>query len=145
VIELHGNIRRTYCVDCGREKAGDTIENAELPECCPECGGHIRPDVVWFGELLPEDALAAAFDAAEDAEVFLVVGTSAEVYPAGGLPSTARRAGAYVVEINVNETAITKAVDECLSGPAGVVLPELVQTILSRRGSNRGTPATENA
>src|SRR5690606_3009992 len=88
VVELHGNLLRSYCIDCGRPADEVDLEAAAegKPVRCPACGGLIRPDVVWFGELLPEEALAEAYAACERAEVFLSVGTSAVVYPAAGLP-----------------------------------------------------------
>ena len=125
VIELHGNISR---VKCSRE--GTIVERwdetaSDVPRCSA-CGAFLRPDVVWFEELLPESALAAARDAAARCDVLLVVGTSAEVYPAAALPASADAAGAMVVEINPNPTALSDAADYVLRGPAGQVLPALL-------------------
>ncbi|HUH94799.1 MAG TPA: NAD-dependent deacylase [Casimicrobiaceae bacterium] len=118
VIELHGNIMR---VKCSRE--GRTIERWEeiAPEVprCPACGALLRPDVVWFEELLPESVLGAAEDAAERCDVMLVVGTSAEAYPAAALPPSAKAAGAAVVEINPRPTPLSGEADFILAGPAG--------------------------
>ena len=135
VIELHGNITRTYCIDCKRPATGDELSALAdgEPARCPACDGYIRPDVVWFGEMLPQKALQQAQDAATRADVFLSVGTSAVVQPAAGLPLTAKQHGAYLVEVNVDETAITGYADEVLRGKAGVVLPPLVETIASQR------------
>lgn len=125
VIELHGNLTRTKCF------AEDTLvtawaDSAEVPPRCPRCGGLLRPDVVWFGELLPEAALGQAFAASRDCDVFLSVGTSAVVYPAALLPVEALRHGATVVEINPEETPLTERVDFFLQGRAGEVLPRLL-------------------
>jgi NAD-dependent deacetylase len=87
----------------------------------------LRPDVVWFGEPLPAAVLEAALRAAERAEVFLVVGTSAVVQPAASLPLLARRAGARVVEVNTEATPLSSEADASLLGPAGVVLPQLLE------------------
>jgi NAD-dependent deacetylase len=127
ILELHGNIMRGYCIACGRPE----MEAAR----CPECGGLIRPDVVWFGEMLPIDTLEAASRAADRAEVFLCIGTSALVYPAAGLPLAARRAGAYVAEFNVQPSAIAGDVDEVILGPAGETLPRLVSAVREARRS----------
>jgi len=136
VLELHGNITRSYCVDCSRAPTEQELQSLTDGEAarCSACGGLIRPDVVWFGELLPEATLEAAFDAARRADVFLSVGTSAVVYPAAGIPQLARQFGAYVVEINVEPSAIADEMNEVLIGPSGVVLPALVGAI---RASNR--------
>lgn len=123
VIELHGNIGR---VKCSRELTvvGEFAEDESPPRC--KCGAFLRPDVVWFGELLPEQAMEQADEVARDCEVFFSIGTSAEVYPAAELPMTARAAGAAVVEINPEETPLTRHAHFALHGPAGVVLPQLL-------------------
>jgi NAD-dependent deacetylase len=131
VIELHGNILRSYCIDCEREaNAGDlrAIGDGE-PAVCPGCGGLIRPDVVWFGEVLPAGAIERAHAVAGRAEVFLSIGTSAVVFPAAGLPLRAASAGAYAAEINVEPSAIADDLDETVLGPAGTVLPALVEAV----------------
>lgn len=125
VIELHGNLTRTKCFD------EDTLvtawaDTAEVPPRCPRCGGLLRPDVVWFGEVLPEAALGQAFTASRDCEVFLSVGTSAVVYPAALLPLEALRHGATVVEINPEETPLTTQAHFFLQGRAGELLPRLL-------------------
>jgi NAD-dependent deacetylase len=129
VIELHGNIMRVRCSQEGTiaERWDETA--SDVPRCS-ECGAFLRPDVVWFEELLPESALTAAQDAAARCDVLLVVGTSAEVYPAAALPASADAAGAMVVEINPNPTALSSAADYVLRGPAGQVLPALVARIV---------------
>ena len=127
-IELHGNITR---VKCSREGAivrhWDARPDA-VPHCA-NCGALLRPDVVWFEEMLPEQALAAADDAARRCNVLLVVGTSAEVYPAAALPALAQRSGAIIVEINPNATPLSATADYVLRGAAGVVLPALLAAL----------------
>ena len=131
VVELHGNLMRSYCMDCGGE-ANDidmTALKSGNPAVCEDCGGLIRPDVVWFGEMLPEGAMESAHEAASQADVFLSIGTSAVVYPAAGLPAAAKEQGAYVAEINVKRSALSDAVDEVVLGKAGEVLPQLVKAV----------------
>jgi NAD-dependent deacetylase len=138
VIELHGNITHNYCMDCERDASPDVVDRAIRegePARCPECNGLIRPDVVWFGEMLPPDAIEAASAATDDADVFLSVGTSAVVFPAARLPLQAREEGAYVAEVNTDPTAITDEVDAFLQGKAGTVLPALVDEVEDRQGS----------
>lgn len=138
IVELHGNLTRNYCVDCRRPTSPAEIDAAtDGPVRCPACGGLVRPDVVWFGEMLPEDAVEAAWQAAARAEVFLSIGTSAVVHPAAELPLIASASGAYVAEINVERSAIADALDEVILGPAGVVLPALVDEVATRLASAR--------
>ncbi|MDQ3965615.1 MAG: NAD-dependent deacylase [Actinomycetota bacterium] len=127
VVELHGNIRRSKC-----SWEGVVVEPREddtaIPPSCPRCGAHLRPDVVWFGEALPADALAEAFNAARSCDLFFSVGTSGLVQPAASLPFEALRHGAVVVEVNPDETPLTRQADYALRGRAGEVLPALVKT-----------------
>ncbi len=124
-VELHGNLFRVKCFDEDRSVVA-WPESTDVPPRCPRCGAWLRPDVVWFGEMLPADALQRAQQAAAAAEVFFSIGTSALVYPAADLPLLALRAGAMVVEINPQPTPLSPHVTFSLPGPAGVVLPALV-------------------
>ncbi len=135
IAELHGNITRSYCIDCGKTATEQEMEPIASGTAarCTACNGYIRPDVVWFGEMLPEDAMAQANDAAQRAEVFLSIGTSAVVYPAAGIPLVAREYGAYVAEVNVEASAIAGYVDEVVLGKAGEVLPHLVEAVKEKR------------
>jgi NAD-dependent deacetylase len=130
VIELHGNITRTKCFE-ENTVVTKWRETGDVPPKCPSCGGMLRPDVVWFEEPLPEQAIAAAFAASHSCDLFLCVGTSTAVYPAASLPFEALRAGAAVVEINPQPTPLTAKAHFVLSGPAGIVLPELLREFLS--------------
>jgi NAD-dependent deacetylase len=127
ILEVHGNIMRSFCVDCGRFAPPEFLENLKAGDraTCLECEGLLRPDVVWFGEMLPTEVWEKSQQAAAHCDLFLSIGTSAAVYPAAGLPLYAKECGAYVVEINPQETEISHLVDEVLSGPSAVVLPEL--------------------
>ncbi|MCP5089464.1 MAG: NAD-dependent deacylase [Gammaproteobacteria bacterium] len=129
VIEFHGNLFDSICVNDGCYAEGSFIEheqNATVP-VCPHCGAKLRPGVVWFGEAIPEDALNESFAAAADCEVFLSVGTSSLVYPAAGLADIAKDNQAIVAEINPNPTPNAANFDFAIVGNAGVVLPELVE------------------
>jgi len=125
IVELHGNIARVKCArGCG---GVDTWEDAASePPRCPRCGAFLRPDVVWFEEMLPVDELLRAERAARDCELMLVVGTSAEVHPAAALPAMARACGATVAEVNPSATPLSDRIDYVLRGPSGIVLPALV-------------------
>ncbi len=128
VLELHGNILFSRCMRCGlRTDRDPEHESGNVPVCA--CGGPLRPDVVWFGEMLPQDVLERAFAAAEASDVFFSIGTSAVVQPAASLPLAAKRAGAYVVEINPDATAVSDFVDETVCGKSGEVLPRLVEAL----------------
>jgi NAD-dependent deacetylase len=126
VIELHGNIWRARCFDCGsRHNLRELKFNDGLPTCF-ECGGHLRPDVVLFGEMLPPGVFERAADAVHRCELCFVVGTSAVVYPAASVPEIAKASGAFVVEVNPERTPLSDLCDEVLTGKAGEILPKLV-------------------
>jgi len=125
VVELHGSLWRVRCTGCGREREDRTAPLPELPPRCPECGAVERPGVVWFGEALPADDIVAAQAAVEACEVLVVVGTSAVVYPAAGLVGVAAAAGATVIEINPEASALAHLAGVTLRGPAGAMLPQV--------------------
>ena len=126
VVELHGTIWRLACTQCSRVREDDRrVPLPEIPPRC-ECGALLRPGVVWFGESLPEAAMTQAFDAAGQAEVVLVVGTSSLVYPAAALPRIARAKGAFVIEVNPEETPLTPVASLSLRGTAAALVPALV-------------------
>ena len=136
VLELHGNIERSYCIGCGKFVATVEVTSEKKVPRCLSCNGIIRPDVVWFGEILPEGVFETATEAANRCELFLTVGTSAVVYPAASLPLIARKHGAYIVEINMEQTEISHIVDETLLGKAGEILPRLVKIKEEIKGTN---------
>lgn len=125
VLRLHGSIWTLRCTSCGYEREDRSVPLAELPPKC-ECRAMLRPGVVWFGEPLPPKVWRDAEAAARTAELFLVVGTSAVVYPAAGLARIAKESGARVVEINIEETELSRGIDEFLQGPSGELLPSLI-------------------
>lgn len=128
VIELHGTIMQNYCTRCNRQYSVaefDQIYNRSsnhVPRCF--CGGIVRPNVVWFGESLPVAAYERAYKASMQAEVFLAIGTSAQVRPAADLPMIAKEQGAYLIEINIVKTVLTPHADLFLEGAADKILPQ---------------------
>jgi NAD-dependent deacetylase len=125
ILKLHGDIWRMRCTSCGANWPNRRVPLPKIPPHCA-CGGLARPGVIWFGEPLPDGMMKEAEHAAGAAQVFLVVGTSAVVYPAASLIPYARHAGAKVVEINTEPTAVSSTVDCVLQGPAGELLPKLL-------------------
>jgi NAD-dependent deacetylase len=127
VVELHGNLRRTRCLECGIIEDRGLEPLAERP-VCPHCGGWLRPDIVWFHEMLPVPALSKAMRASETCDVLLVVGTSAVVYPAAEMIP---RAGgkATIIEVNLAQSGASDLADIGLYGPSGVILPELCRRL----------------
>lgn len=137
VIPLHGALMRSRCTAGCRGVptafTGEAPVEDGLPRC-PYCGALARPDVVWFGENLPAEALLRAMIVTQEADIMLVVGTSGVVQPVAALPSLAVRAGATLIEVNPNASAITALAGLWLDGPAGEILPRLVAAIRVRRG-----------
>jgi len=129
VLELHGSLYRTLCLGCDEVKDRGLEPLPDLPQC--ECGARLRPDIVWFGEMLPPDIWEAAVQAAHECDVFLVVGTSAVVHPAASLVPIAVRSRPFakVIEINLTPTEASSLADVGLYGPSGVVLPQLLERI----------------
>ena len=105
-----------------------------MPKC--KCGGLIRPDVVWFGEMLPEDQFRGGEYASVNSDIFFVVGTSAVVYPAAGLINAAKQGGAVIVEINIEQTEVSSIADYSFFGESGKVLPEILNAYKSSTGKD---------
>lgn len=125
ILKLHGDIWRLRCLECRREWDDFAAPLPEIPPRC-ECGGPARPGVVWFGEELRRDVWNAAEAAVAAAQMVLVIGTSAVVYPAAGLVPLARESGATIIEVNLEATPVTGIVDHAFHGKAGEILPELL-------------------
>jgi NAD-dependent deacetylase len=137
ILELHGNINDSKCVECGEPFAESSdIDPDDIPSCS-DCGGQIRPDVVWFGEMLDDRVIGRALEEAEQAEVFFSIGTSALVHPAASLPLVAKQAGALLIEINPEATPLTELADYSIRQQSGQFLPLLV-TRLKELGVGRG-------
>lgn len=130
IIELHGNIMREVCLDCYQKTNSPTSmsPDGEIPRCS-NCGGLIRPDVVWFGEQLPQKSLDLAWQAARNCDIFLSVGTSAIVQPAASLPMIAYQNEAIIIEVNINQTPLSPYVDFVLQGFSSIVLPKLISRV----------------
>ncbi|NPB07022.1 MAG: NAD-dependent deacylase [Aquificae bacterium] len=129
VIELHGNIWKVRCLSCGAEYYDYRAPLPEIPPRCKHCGGLVRPGVVWFGEPLPPEALEQAFNAARESDYFIVVGTSAVVYPAAQLPFVAKEYGATVIEVNPEETPVTRIADLSLREKASTGLKKVYEML----------------
>ena len=114
VIELHGNAQEFYCMSCGKRYTVEAVlkmlETSAVPKCT--CGGLIKPNVVFFGEALPESALAEAYYLSENAEFFVTMGTSLLVYPAAHFPVLAKQKGAKLLIINQGETGLDYIADK---------------------------------
>jgi NAD-dependent deacetylase len=136
ILELHGSLRRVRCTGCDRVSDRGFEALDDVPHC-ESCGALLRPDVVWFHEPLPQDIWAEAENAAGNCQCFLVIGTSAVVYPAAGLIGFARASGAAVIEINREATDASRLANVGLYGPSGQILPRLVEK-MERPGPRAG-------
>ncbi len=126
IQELHGNVWKTRCLDCGIVESDRALEFQKLPSC-RHCGGLLRPHVVWFGEELDADVVRAAVKWMHEADVIFVVGTSGVVEPAASFVRTAKLHGAFIVEVNVEPTELSHVADISLFSKAGAVFGEWLQ------------------
>lgn len=127
VIEYHGNAGAVRCLDCSATKPIDPANMDRLPPRCPVCRGLMKPDVVLFGEMIPPEPMFRSEALVQACDVLIVVGTSAQAFPAAALPFAAKQHGAYIIECNTELTDFTATVtDAFLEGPAGETLPKLV-------------------
>ncbi len=118
VYELHGNLEKNFCMDCGtRFDSGGVDTLPDIPRC--GCGGLIRPDIVWFGENLPAEQFSKAELAIENCDILFIVGTSGIVFPAAHLPMNAKKLGKYLVEINPMESELSYYCDVVFRENAG--------------------------
>lgn len=127
ILELHGNIYRNKCVDCNHQFAEEIEIDPDNIPTCPRCGGKIRPDVVWFGEMLDSQIINRAFSESERTQLFFSIGTSAIVQPAASLPITAKHHGATFIEINPEMTPLSGLADFYVSAKSGEFLPTLIE------------------
>lgn len=126
IIELHGHINDARCLSCGLVRSLRSLPNETRPPECIECGAAMRPNVVLFGETLEENDLTTAYEKAAVCDVCIVVGTSAVVYPANIIPRIAKREGAFLIEVNPEETELTSLADESFRDTACKILPHLL-------------------
>jgi NAD-dependent deacetylase len=129
VLEIHGSLREIFCMSCGKEYIAPDVPLGDVPKCA--CGGVLKPNTVLFGESLPPDVLSEAEEYANTCDVMLLIGTSALVYPAAYLPVTARRNGATVIEINLENSF--KDSDIIIEEKSGIALPEIEAKIKIER------------
>lgn len=133
LLEIHGNATMIRCIECIARYPRDAIDFAELPPRCPRCQGILKSDTVSFGEPIPPDVLERCFEEADRADCMIVAGTSATVYPAAQFPISIRQGGGDLVEVNPYESEITPLCRLALRGPAGEMLPRLVERVRARR------------
>jgi len=130
VIEFHGSGNRLICLSGHGPFPRSALRPDHFPPRCPECGAVLKPDVVLFGESIPEKAARSAQDHVLRTDLVLVIGTTAEVAPAGDIPIAARRRGARVIEVNLEPTHLTGGVaDLTLLGSSTEILPRIVREI----------------
>jgi NAD-dependent deacetylase len=132
LLEIHGNATLIRCIGCVARYEREEIDFAELPPRCPRCRGILKSDTVSFGEPIPPDVLAGCSDEAERADCMIVAGTSATVYPAAQFPISIHERGGDLVEVNPYESEITAFCRLALRGPAGELLPSLVERVRDR-------------
>ncbi len=125
IYELHGNIHRHKCNSCGKSIDLTAKDMRALHQC--DCGGKVRPDVVWFGESLPRETINQAFEAVQNCDLMFSIGTSAQIYPAARLPFEAQIQGAYVIEINPEPTPFSSKADMSVRDDAGSAMPKFYE------------------
>jgi len=126
VLEIHGNIWRTRCTVCGDINYNYTVPLTTIPPVCNKCKGILRPDIVWFGEQLPENIMSKVEEKIYNCDFMFVIGTSGTVQPAASFSFIAKQRNAYIVEINIEETPTTDIADISLLGKSGEILPKLI-------------------
>lgn len=135
VIEFHGNFAWQRCLDCNRNIKTSTVDLAKIPPRC-SCGGILRPDCIFFGEMIPHEAMIRSQEVSAACDVMLVIGTSATVQPAASMPFIAKDNGADIIEINPDPTPLTARISNLpLMGAAGSLMPRLVKAVRQRLAS----------
>lgn len=131
IFEYHGNCRQLVCFSCGSVEQVDGKVLTDTPPKCEKCGGLLKPDFIFFGEGIPEEAYEKSLEAARNCEVMLVIGTTGEIVPASTLPYMAKEMGAKIIEINTNESAYTNTItDVFLQGKATEVMSKIISQIM---------------
>jgi len=134
VTEIHGNRTKMRCIECSRRWPRAAFVSEEVPPRCPDCGGLVKSDTVMFGEPIPRDALESCQRVAQQADVVLLIGTSAVVYPAAEFPLMVYRAGGKMIEVNPQETPLSEYCAAVLRAPSGEALPALLERARALRG-----------
>ena len=133
VYEYHGNSRNLVCLSCGWKTPASNLDLNLLPPLCSICNEVLKPDFIFFGEAIPEPAMSLSFQEAENADVFLVVGTTGEIMPAAQLPRIAKRNGAKIIEINIAPSAYTQQItDVFLQDKATVAMTKLLEALKTK-------------
>lgn len=141
VHEFHGNSRLLRCLKCDGTKPAAEVDLGVLPPMC-SCGGVYKPDFVFFGENIPEPARTNSFHEAELADLFVLIGTTGEVYPAALIPREAKQNGAFVIEINPEPSEYTHSIaDIFLQGKAGAIMRDLMAILQLPLPDSDGTRA----
>ena len=126
VYEFHGNMSRFVCTKCGSKFPAREMQLTERPPHCEKCGGLLKPDFIFFGEGIPEDAYYGSVNAAEQCDAFVIIGTSGQVSPANMIPGIAKRHGAKIIEINLEPSTYTNYISDIyLQGKSGEILPAI--------------------
>ncbi|MCE5322909.1 NAD-dependent deacylase [bacterium] len=134
IVKIHGDVTKVRCIDCGRTHMvadydfPDEFDDDSLPKCSG-CGGLCRPDIVWFGEYVPQEAFIASTMAATECDLMLIVGTSGEVSGGYGFAERAIHHGAKIVEVNPTQGALTHYAHFWIPEPAGVALPHIWELV----------------
>ncbi len=130
VHEFHGNSKVLICTECSKKHKSQEINLDKLPPKCSACGGLLKPDFIFFGEGIPQDAYTNSFAEAEKADVFILIGVTGLVQPAASIPTLAKQKGATIIEINPQRTAYTESItDIFLQGKAGEVMTKLSELL----------------
>ncbi|HEY2664051.1 MAG TPA: Sir2 family NAD-dependent protein deacetylase [Candidatus Binataceae bacterium] len=133
LAEIHGNWKLIRCLDCNLRFRSEKVSLETLPPVCPECQGLLKSDTVSFGEPIPRDVLALCAEESARADLVIVAGTSATVYPAAGFALEVKQRGGKMIEVNLYESEITPLCDISLRGGSAGVLPRLLKAISERR------------
>ncbi len=129
LAEIHGNWKLVRCIDCGARFRAEEIRLETLPPPCPQCEGLLKSDTVAFGEPIPRDVLGQCMEHSARADLVIVAGTSATVYPAAGFALEVKQRGGVLVEANLYDSEITAVCDFSLRGPTGEILPRLAAAV----------------
>lgn len=139
VVELHGTLHTTSCQRCGRGvKTADVLADlsAHPDPACARCGGILKPDIVYFGEALPAEAMNRAVNAAQSCEVFIAIGTTLSVYPVASFAGIAVEAGADLIIVNAEPTGYDRHASEIIRDPIDEAVPALVERYLNESVRN---------
>jgi NAD-dependent deacetylase len=136
LAEIHGNWKLIRCLECVARFESGQIDLSRLPPLCPKCGGMLKSDTVSFGEPIPPDVIRECARHAANADLVIVAGTSATVYPAAGFALEVKERGGLIVEVNLYESEITRVCDFSLRGGSAEVLPRVAKALSEIRAAS---------